>query len=248
MKRCQIGKVAAGSAIAITIVGGSALVALVNPLGGATAKPLSVQVGNGAPGTSAAPANGDGKNTAGKGTDGRREMASGVLDELVADGTITQEQADKIKTRMRDKAKSSGGDRDRPGHDHGGHPGENLDAVAALLGTTPADLRTALKNGKTLGALASEKGVDPQRVIDALVAAATTRIDESVAAGRIDAARGAKAKEGLVERITKMVNEGGHANRGSEDGTRGEPRRGRWPFRFAAPHRKAAPPLAVSVE
>jgi len=212
MKNRQMKKVAAGSAIAATIVGGSALVAIVNPLGGAAAKPVSVQVGQEAPTTSAAPAAPPtGEARAAK---GRHGMASSVLDELVADGTITQAQADKIKAKMQEKAKAFGGSHGGSGHDHGGHLGASLDTVATLLGTTPADLRTALQGGKTLGALATEKGVDPQTVIDALVVAAATKIDEGVAAGKIDAAKAAKAKEGLAERFTKMVNEGGHGSHG----------------------------------
>jgi hypothetical protein len=53
--------------------------------------------------------------------------------------------------------------------------------------------------------------VEPQTVIDALVAAGTKRIDTAVANGKVDASRAAKAKDRLPARVTKVVNATGAA-------------------------------------
>lgn len=69
--------------------------------------------------------------------------------------------------------------------------GAGLDAAAKVLGISADDLRTELQGGKSLADVAKEKGVDKQKLIDALVADATTRLDQE------------KAK--LPDQIAKMV-------------------------------------------
>ena len=54
--------------------------------------------------------------------------------------------------------------------------------------------------------VANEHNVDPQTVVDALVAAATKRLDAAVAAGRISSDRASKIEQRLPDRITKLVN------------------------------------------
>jgi hypothetical protein len=107
---------------------------------------------------------------------------------------------------------SDGTDENRPERGRGpcgGHVGANLDAAAEALGVTAAELRDALQDGKSIADVAGEKGVDVQTVIDALVADATAKIDEKVAAGDLDADRAAELKENLADRITEMVNHEG---------------------------------------
>lgn len=137
---------------------------------------------------------------------GRGEVLGEVLDGLVADGTIDQGQADKITEAFKAKAQELREQFGRGGTGIGGHRGEGLDAAATALGMDPTELKDALKGGQTLAQVAESKGVDVQVVIDALVAEATSRIDEAVAAGRIDAARGDELKAKLTERITTQVN------------------------------------------
>lgn len=61
---------------------------------------------------------------------------------------------------------------------HAAGKGEHLTTAAEVLGMTAEELRAELQAGKSIADVAAEKGVDKQRVIDALVAAATARIDE----------------------------------------------------------------------
>ena len=90
----------------------------------------------------------------------------------------------------------------------GCHLGAKLDAAAQALGMSVEDLRAQLQSGKTIAAVARERGVDVQKVIDAMVAAATAHIDQAVRDGRLTAEQAARKRESLAERITRMVNEG----------------------------------------
>jgi hypothetical protein len=100
---------------------------------------------------------------------------------------------------------------DGPGRDggfgHRGRHGGNVDlAVAAeALGITEDELRTQIQAGTSIADIATARGVDPQTVIDALVADATADIDEKLAAGDIDQARADELKANLTERITTLV-------------------------------------------
>jgi uncharacterized protein YidB (DUF937 family) len=82
------------------------------------------------------------------------------------------------------------------GHHRFGAPFEGVSAAAEALGMSASELRTALRDGRTIADVAEERGVDVQAVIDAMVAEATERIDE----------RAAEAKEDLPERVTDLVN------------------------------------------
>ena len=80
-------------------------------------------------------------------------------------------------------------------------------AAADALGLSVKDLAKELRSGKTIAEIATEHGVAPQTVVDALVDAADQRIDKVVANGRITAERAARINERLSERITRFVNE-----------------------------------------
>jgi hypothetical protein len=64
-------------------------------------------------------------------------------------------------------------------HEGRGHRGGfDLSVAAETLGLSEDDLRTQLEDGKTLAEVAEAQGVEKQALIDALVAAAETRLDE----------------------------------------------------------------------
>jgi uncharacterized protein YidB (DUF937 family) len=80
--------------------------------------------------------------------------------------------------------------------------------VAELLGLDAQELRQQVRDGATLAEIATAQGVEPQAVIDELVAELTERLDNAVENGRIDQA---EADEKLAEaeaKITEMVNSG----------------------------------------
>jgi transposase-like protein len=81
-----------------------------------------------------------------------------------------------------------------------------LKVAADTIGVSAKDLLAAVKGGSSIAAVAQQHGVEPQAVVDAVVNAANTKLDEAVANGRLDADRAAKIKDRLPERVTNAVN------------------------------------------
>lgn len=100
-------------------------------------------------------------------------------------------------------------------------PGAALDAAATALGTTPEELRTSLQSGQTIAQLAAAKGVDPQIVIDAIVAAWTAREQEEVAVGEHTQEEVDARLADLTAGVTAMVND--TTGPGTGDATDGGP-------------------------
>jgi len=136
-----------------------------------------------------------------------------VIDAMVAaeSAEIDQRAAD-AKKNLPDRVKDQVNNTRPPGGPDGpgGRPGfgMGLDVAAKALGISTDDLKAALKDGKTLAAIAKEKGVDPQKVIDALVAEANTRIDQGVKDGHVTADQATERKAEAKTRITSLVNDG----------------------------------------
>lgn len=78
--------------------------------------------------------------------------------------------------------------------------------VTQTVGIDRATLRADLRNGQTIAAIATAHGVDPNVVINALVTAATTKLDAAAQAGRITEARAHRIEQRLPARVTKLVN------------------------------------------
>jgi transposase-like protein len=81
-----------------------------------------------------------------------------------------------------------------------------LAIAAQTIGVEPQALRDAIRGGQSVADVAREHNVEPQAVVDAVVTAANKKIDEAVAADKIDAQRAAKLKERLAARISNRVN------------------------------------------
>jgi uncharacterized protein YidB (DUF937 family) len=101
-----------------------------------------------------------------------------------------------------------------PGGDrHGGFGfgfglGAGLDSAAKALGISTDDLKTDLAKGQTIAQIAKSKNVDVNKVIDALVADASAKIDQARKDGHLTQAQADKAKTDLKTRITDLVNNG----------------------------------------
>jgi uncharacterized protein (DUF433 family) len=79
--------------------------------------------------------------------------------------------------------------------------------AAKTIGITPADLVKELRAGKTIAAVATAHGVQPQAVIDALKAAATKKIEAAKAAGKITPERAVRLQQRFDVAIPKFVND-----------------------------------------
>ena len=89
---------------------------------------------------------------------GRRVLGT-VLDELVADGTLTQAQADAVKGGVKDELK-----------ERREHRRELVGVVADTIGVSTEELVAALKDGQSIAQVAEANDVERQAVVDALVA------------------------------------------------------------------------------
>ena len=92
---------------------------------------------------------------------------------------------------------------------HGPHGRLDLSVAAGAIGISEDDLKTALQSGQSMADVATAHGVDPQKVIDALVADAQAKLAERVASGEITQAQADEISANLVQRITDRVNHAG---------------------------------------
>lgn len=126
------------------------------------------------------------------------------LDAAVAAGELTQARADALKQRL------EAGELPLFGGRHGGlrHLGlrGDLAAAAAYLGTTQAELRTALRGGKTLADVATDGGKSVGGLVDALVADLKQRLDAAVTAKKLTQAQADGLLADARTRITAKVN------------------------------------------
>lgn len=130
--------------------------------------------------------------------------ADAVKGQVVADfETRLDDLMDKVPNP--DERPGPGPGQQRPGN---GHIGNIFGIAADVIGTDPAELAAAMREGATLASLAEANGVSPQAVIDALLEPAFARVDEAVANGRIDEEKAAELKANATEKVTNLVYNG----------------------------------------
>ena len=134
------------------------------------------------------------------------------LAQKVQSGDLTQAQADErlanLSQRVTDMVNRTGGPGHRRGHGRHG-PGPGLAAAAGAIGVSEDELVTALRSGQSIAQVAQSKGVDVQKVIDAVVAEARTRLAQKVQSGDLTQAQADERLANLSERVTDMVNRTG---------------------------------------
>jgi ribosomal protein S20 len=129
--------------------------------------------------------------------------ATARIDQKVQEGELTAEQANERKSNLNERITRLV---DEGPQRHGHKP--KLDAAAQALNLSVDDLRSQLRDGKTIAQVAQDKNVDVQKVIEAMVADATARIDQKVQEGELTSEQANERKSNLQDRITKLVNEG----------------------------------------
>ena len=85
--------------------------------------------------------------------------------------------------------------------------GDELTTAATYLGINATDLRTQLQSGKTLADIAkATSGKTVDGLIQAIVTAETSEIDQAVKDGKITADQATQMRTNLTQRVTDMVN------------------------------------------
>lgn len=161
-------------------------------------------------------------------TEGIKEALKGLVD----DGTLTQEQADKVASTLgTSRFGFKGGGPGELGRWGGlgmrgglGIMGDQAEIVAKALGLSVEELQTALREGSTLAELAEKQGKDVDDLVTPLVAAAKERLAEEVTAGRLTQERADELARTLEERVRSAV-ENGHLGM---HGMKGHGPRGHW--------------------
>lgn len=112
-----------------------------------------------------------------------------------------------------------------------GGPEVSLAAIAAQkLDMTVDEVRAAMEAGKTIEQLAQEKGIDPQVILDAVIAARKARLDALVAEGRLTEEQAATMLQQMTERLTEQIatpHEPGQGGQGLRQGNGAQPGGGR---------------------
>jgi uncharacterized protein (DUF433 family) len=141
------------------------------------------------------------------------------IDTAVTNGRIDADRAATIKERLPRRAERLvNGDVERRTARHKArrHARRGAFALAATtIGVEPKELAAQVRDGKSVADVARDHDVEPQAVVDAIVTAASERIDRAVAKGRIDADRAAQLKERVAARVADRI-----------ERTRPAPRRG----------------------
>ncbi|MEO5837937.1 MAG: hypothetical protein ABIQ73_11505 [Acidimicrobiales bacterium] len=127
-----------------------------------------------------------------------------ALKPLLDNGTLNQAQIDAVTKALQD-ARPAGKGSDGARHGGGGSVG-SLSGAATAIGVTPEEVRTALQSGQSLADLAKSKGVDPQKVIDALLAPIVEHEKADVASGKDTQAEADKEIADATARVTDFVN------------------------------------------
>ena len=100
-------------------------------------------------------------------------------------------------------------------------------AAATVIGISPQELRADVQGGQTVAQVAEAKGVDPAKVVEAVVSAAGRQVDQAVSAGQLDAAQATRIKARLPQLADRFVNQTGELGRGRGTGpTPGTPASG----------------------
>jgi polyhydroxyalkanoate synthesis regulator phasin len=137
-----------------------------------------------------------------RGLGGPVAALDGILSGLVTKGTITQVQADAIKAAVLAAAETAKANRPAK---VGGPDRAAMDAlISSTLGIDSATIKSRLKAGETLAAIAGSK---KDALIAALVAEHSKRIDAKVTEGKITAAQATTLKANLLSHVTEEVNE-----------------------------------------
>jgi polyhydroxyalkanoate synthesis regulator phasin len=130
-----------------------------------------------------------------------------TIDEAVASGRITQEQADRMKERVGDgdSLLPFGGPRGGPRGELGGMR-VLPDAAAQALGITQDELMIELKDGKSLAEVAEAKGMSVDDFKAALLTQVKAQLDSLVADGTLTQEQADRVMQNIEDNTDSIVN------------------------------------------
>jgi len=137
-----------------------------------------------------------------RGLGGPAAALDSILTGLVSKGTITQVQADAIKAAVIAAAETAKAN--RPAKVDGPDRAAMDALISTTLGIDSATIKSRLKAGETLAAIAGSK---KDALIAALVAEHTKKIDAKVAEGKITSEQATTLKANLVAHVTQDISE-----------------------------------------
>ncbi len=126
------------------------------------------------------------------------EARDETIDEAVADGSLTEEQAERLRERVAEGGRLF--PRFRRGHGH------VVAAAAEVLDIPRDELVEGLKDGNSLAEIAEAEGMNVEDFKAGLLAQMQTQLDDRVADGTITQGQADRLSEGLEERIDNIVN------------------------------------------
>ncbi|MEM7095821.1 MAG: hypothetical protein AAF567_22655 [Actinomycetota bacterium] len=133
------------------------------------------------------------------------ERAAALEDRLnaaIESGRITPEEADEIRAKI---AEGQGRFQERRG-DRQAARAEKAGQLADALGVTTDELKAAFQDGQSIADIAASAGADLDAIAADMIAAATARIDQALADGRIDSEKASEIQAGLEEKILARLN------------------------------------------
>ena len=149
-----------------------------------------------------------------------------LVDERVAAGDLTEEEAARIRERIESGEGPLFGGGHGPRHGHG-RGMQVVQQVAEFIGLTPQEVIEAKQDGQSLAQIAEANGVSAAELAAFLLSQIEERVADALAAGKIDQARADELLQNAPERIDQLIN---RSRTSGEDGL------GRFqPSRFPAP-------------
>ncbi len=130
--------------------------------------------------------------------------ATAVSAQTADDGPTNEPTNEPTDATAEGNKEQKGRDGDKGRHGRKGC-GRSLDTVAEIIGIEADELKAALDEGQSLADVAEANGVDPDAVVDALIADAEARIEEKVEAGRLTEAEAAEKLAEKTDHIEDRV-------------------------------------------
>lgn len=148
------------------------------------------------------------------------DTALEMVDKAVADGKITQDEADNIKERINSSEfppfgfKLGFGHGFEMGFDRGFHIGVKLDDLANFLGVDIATIHEGMKNGQSLGQIAEANGKSRDELKAHLTSNVEEKLSQAVTDGNITQAQADEKLQNFTDNLDEMIDRAGPIFRG----------------------------------